>query len=61
MSYLDGLILHGIENLQARDDFAGAKNLNLKTTFSNLGNVLRELGNTDEAILHCSRVPEDPC
>jgi hypothetical protein len=40
MSHLDGTVLHGIENLQPRHDFAACKSLNLKLVVGSFGNEL---------------------
>ena len=40
MPHLDGAVLHGIEDLQPRHDFAAGKSLNLKLVVGGFGNEL---------------------
>ena len=40
MSHLDGAVLHGIEDLQPRHDFAAGKSLDLKLVVGGFGNEL---------------------
>jgi hypothetical protein len=40
VSHLDGAVLHGIEHLEARHDFAGGKNLNLEFIVGDFGDAL---------------------
>ena len=40
MSHLDGAVLHGIEHLQARNDFAAGEGLDLELVVGGFGNEL---------------------
>ena len=40
MTHLDGAVLHGIEHLQAGDDFAAGEGLDLELVVGGIGNVL---------------------
>ena len=41
MAHFDGAVLHGVEHLQARNDFAGRKRLQLKLVVGRFGDRLR--------------------
>jgi hypothetical protein len=43
IGHLDSVVLHGVQRLQARNDFTGGKLLDLKATFGQIRHILAKL------------------